>query len=62
MLLVVTFIGDAKLGGVIVMAHRRKYSIRRWQSRSGGQRSQKQWGMVLARAIGENFLEQSIQT
>lgn len=26
MLLVVTFIGDAKLGGVIVMAHRRKYS------------------------------------
>lgn len=61
-LLVMMFICDAKLGGVTVMAHRRKQSIRGWQSRSEGQYTQEQWGMAQARANRGNFFEQSIQT
>lgn len=59
-LLVMTFMREAKLGGVTVMAHRRKQSIRGWQSRSEGQYSQEQWGMAQARANGGNFFERSI--
>lgn len=49
MLLIMTFMHDVKLGGVTVMAHGRKHSIRGWQSRSGGQHNQERWGRIQAR-------------
>lgn len=59
-----TFIHDAKLGGVTMMARGRKHRIEGRQSRSGGHghEGRNNGGGVQARANRGNFLEENLQT